>query len=364
MTGGSNDVVVDPGALTAAVEALFKQAGSQAREADLVAAQLVGANLTGHDSHGVGMVPRYVEVLLAGDLQLNAHPRPVMEAGAIRVLDGEFGLGQVAGFEAMELAISVAKEHGLSLVGLRNSHHLGRIGHWAEQCSAAGLISLHFVNVISIPLVAPFGGRQSRIVTNPIAMGVPRIGQPPLLLDFATSKIAVGKARVALNEGKQVPVDSLFDSEGEPSRNPADLFNTPHGALLPFGDHKGSGLALMCEILGAALIGGPVMTGPPSSRRIINNMLTIAIDPGFFAEHGAMDDSITQLIEWVRGSKPVDAEKGILFAGEPELASRQRRAKGIPIDANTWAELENAAKLIGMGAPKWNELTKPQKPQR
>lgn len=354
----SSDSTVHHLALSAAVQALFRQAGSNPREAELVAAQLVGANLTGHDSHGVGMVPRYVEVLKAGDLVLNAHPQPVMEAGAIRVLDGGYGLGQVAGHEAMELAIATARQHGLSLTGLRNSHHLGRIGHWAEQAVAAGMISLHFVNVISIPMVAPFGGRQARLVTNPIAIGVPRDGKPPLVLDFATSKIAVGKARVALNEGKPVPRDALLDAAGEPSLNPADLFATPNGALLPFGDHKGSGLALMCEILGAALIGGPVMSGPPISRRIVNNMLTITIDPRFFAAHGALDDSITELLEWVRSAPPVDPATGIQFAGEPERMQRQRREAGIVVDATTWAELEHAADLVGLGADAWNRLAR------
>lgn len=348
------DVVVLPDALTRAVDALFRHAGSGAREAQLVAAQLVGANLTGHDSHGVGMIPRYVEVLLAGDLRLNAHPRQVLDAGAIRVLDGDHGLGQVAGHEAMEQAIEIARQHGLSLTGLRNSHHLGRIGHWAEQCSAAGLISLHFVNVISIPMVAPFGARQARLVTNPIAIGVPRQGQPPLILDFATSKIAVGKVRVAFNEHKPVAPDTLLDRNGEPTCDPAVLFGQPHGALLPFGAHKGSGLALMCEILGAALIGGPVMTGPPASRRIVNNMLTIAIDPEFFAEHGALDASIDDLILWVRSAPAVDAATGVLFAGEPELAARAARAHGIAIDATTWSELEQAADSVGMTALQWN----------
>ncbi|MEO8279731.1 MAG: malate/lactate/ureidoglycolate dehydrogenase [Ideonella sp.] len=351
----SSEVVVQHQALSAAVEALFRRAGSEQREAELVAAQLVAANLTGHDSHGVGMVPRYVEVLLAGDLQLNAHPLVVMEAGAIRILDAGYGLGQVAGFEAMEMAIAAARQHGLSLTGLRNSHHLGRIGHWAEQVVSAGLISLHFVNVVSIPMVAPFGGRQARLVTNPIAIGVPRAGKPPLILDFATSKIAVGKARVALNEGKQVPRDSLLDSAGEPTLNPAALFASPNGALLPFGDHKGSGLALMCEILGAALIGGPVMSAPPTSRRIINNMLTIAIDPAFFAAHGTLDESITQLLDWVRSANPIDPATGILVAGEPERAQRKRREAGIVVDATTWAELENAAERVGLGAQAWNQ---------
>ncbi len=348
-----NDVVVTPEALSQAVQALFRQAGSSAAEAVLVADQLVGANLSGHDSHGVGMVPRYIEVLRAGELKLNAHPTAVLEAGAICVLDAGLGLGQTAGHDAMLIAIAAAKTHGLSLTGLRNSHHLGRIGHWAEQCAREDVISLHFVNVVSNPVVAPFGGRDARLVTNPIAIGVPRANGKPLVLDFATSKLAVGKVRVALNTGKTLPSDVLLDAAGAPTRDPAALFTAPNGALLPFGDHKGSGLALMCEILGAALIGGPVMHQSTTSRCIINNMLTIAIDPAFFAQHGAFDTSITQLIDWVRASPPVDPATGVLVAGEPEAAARRERAAGITIDAQTWRQLEDAAVQVGMPPEDW-----------
>jgi uncharacterized oxidoreductase len=348
-----NEVVVSPAGLAQAVKALFLQAGSHAREAAQVADQLVGANLAGHDSHGVGMAPRYIEVLKAGELRLNATPRVVLDAGAISVLDADVGLGQAAGHEAMRLAIAKAKKHGLSLTGLRNSHHLGRIGHWAEQCCDAGLISLHFVNVISKAVVAPFGGRDARLVTNPMAIGVPRSQAPSLVLDFATSKLAVGKVRVALNSGKTLPPGVLLDAAGEPTQDPAQLFVSPNGALLPFGDHKGSGLALMCEILGAAQIGGPVMTEDPTRRRIINNPLTIAIDPAFFAEHGALDEQITQLIDWVRASPPADPASGVQVAGEPETAMRRERAAGIPIDLQTWKQLEDAAALVGMSKETW-----------
>ncbi|MDP3086506.1 MAG: malate/lactate/ureidoglycolate dehydrogenase [Rubrivivax sp.] len=349
----TGELTVDPAALTRAVQALFKQAGSSEVEAALVADQLVGANLSGHDSHGVGMIPRYIEVWRAGELHLNRQPSVALEAGAITVLDAGMGLGQSAGHAAMERAIADAKRHGLALNGLRNSHHIGRIGHWAEQCSRAGLISLHFVNVISNPVVAPFGGSDARLVTNPIAIGVPRAGAAPLVLDFATSKLAVGKVRVALNKGQTLPPDVLLDAAGQPTQDPAALFSTPNGALLPFGDHKGSGLALMCEILGSALIGGPVMHASPTSRRIVNNMLTIAIDPGFFAAHGALDDSITQLVDWVRASPPADPEAGVMVAGEPENRARRERAAGIRIDAQTWHQLEDAAVSAGLAAADW-----------
>lgn len=347
-------VTVHPEALDAAVRALFAAAGSSAEEARLAAAQLVGANLTGHDSHGVGMIPIYVEILKAGELHLNRTPDTVMQAGALTVLDGGLGLGQVAGHAAMQVAIARAREHGISLTGLRNSHHIGRIGHWAELAAAEGLVSLHFVNVISTPVVAPWGGGDARLVTNPVAIGVPRVGAPPLVLDFATSKLAVGKVRVALNSGKTLPADVLLDPQGQPTRDPAQLF--AGGALLPFGDHKGSGLALMCEILGSAMFGGPVQHEVPTRRRIVNNMLTIAIDPSRMASPEAMSADIARLVDWVRAS-PGTGEGGVQVAGEPELAARRARAAGVPVDRETWRQLEAAADAVGLGAPAWRRLS-------
>lgn len=346
-------ISVHPGALDAAVRALFRAAGSQDEEARLAAAQLVGANLTGHDSHGVGMIPIYVDILQAGELHLNRRPHTVMQAGALSVLDAGLGLGQVAGHEAMQVAIARAKEHGISLTGLRMSHHIGRIGHWAEMAAAEGLISLHFVNVISTPVVAPWGGGDARLVTNPVAIGVPRVGAPPLILDFATSKLAVGKVRVALNSGKSLPPDVLLDAQGQPTQDPAQLF--AGGALLPFGDHKGSGLALMCEILGAALFGGPVQHEVPRRRRIVNNMLTIAIDPSRLGTLEALSADITRLVAWVRAS-PATGEAAVQVAGEPELAARAARASGVPIDGETWRQLQAAADVVGLGAVTWCTL--------
>ena len=352
----SGDATVHPVRLADAVQALFRQAGSHDDEARLVADQLVGANLSGHDSHGVGMVPRYVEVLQAGDLFLNRRPEVVLQAGALTVLDGGMGLGQVAGFEAMRVAIAQAQAHGVALTGLRMSHHLGRIGHWAEQACAAGLVSLHFVNVISAPMVAPWGGGDARLVTNPVAIGVPRPGQAPLLLDFATSRLAVGKVRVAYNSGKALPPGALMDADGWPTTDPAHLFEAPLGALLPFGEHKGSGLALMCEILGAALIGGPVLHAPPTSRRIVNNMLTITIDPNRLGVAGSLQPDIDRLLAWVRASPPAQGADGVVVAGEAESRARRERAGGIAIDATTWRQLEAPAGRVGLGGDAWRRL--------
>jgi uncharacterized oxidoreductase len=355
----TSSYTITPARLSKAVETLFRQAGSEVGEASLVAHQLVGANLAGHDSHGVGMVPRYIEVLAAGDLHLNRRPETVLQAGALTVLDGGMGLGQVAGFEAMQVAIAQARLHGVALTGLRNSHHLGRIGHWAEQACAAGLVSLHFVNVVSQPMVAPWGGSDARLVTNPVAIGVPRAGQPPLLLDFATSKLAVGKVRVAFNSGHSLPPDVLVGADGLMTTDPARLFEPPLGALLPFGDHKGSGLALMCEILGAALIGGPVLKAAPGSRRIVNNMLTITIDPAQLGSHATLQAEIDELLTWVRASPPARGVDGLQVAGEAETRARLKRAQGIEIDATTWQQLIASAEQVGLAASDWVALAQP-----
>src|SRR6478609_7556113 len=181
--------------LSAAVRAIVAAAGSHDGEAAQVAANLVEANLRGHDSHGVGMVPRYVDAVLEGGLAVNAH-------------------------EAMELGAARAKEHGVCVVGLAHSHHLGRIGQWAEQCVDHGLVSIHFVNVLSRPIVAPFGGRDARLGTNPFCVGIPRPGGDPILLDFATSKIAQGKTRVAFNKGVELEPGTIIDDRGEPTTHP------------------------------------------------------------------------------------------------------------------------------------------------
>ena len=202
--------------LARAIEAIIAAGGSGPREARLVAENLVRANLLGHDSHGIGMVPRYVDALLEGGLEANRHPRATLDAGALLALDGCKGYGQAIGLEAMEMAIERARKHGSCIMTLANSHHLGRIGHWAEMAVAAGLVSIHFVNVISHARVAPYGGRDARFGTNPCCIGVPLPGEAPFILDYATSAVAQGKLRVAHNKGEKVPPGRLIDDEGRP----------------------------------------------------------------------------------------------------------------------------------------------------
>ena len=337
-------------ALTAAVRAIIKAGGSSDREADMVATNLVEANLRGHDSHGVGMVPRYVDSLKEGGLTVDARVGITLDGGATLSLDGRQGYGQVIGCEAMQLGAARARRHGVCVVGLAHSHHLGRIGHWAEQCAADGLVSIHFVNVLSRPIVAPFGGRDARFGTNPFCVGVPRAGTDPIVLDFATSKIAQGKTRVAYNQGHPIAPDTIIDDHGNPTTDPRYTVVEPYGALLTFGEHKGSGLALICELLGGALAGGqtarPVTDG---RRQVLNSMLSILIDPGKLGSAEHLNAEVEAFVAWYAASPPVAGLDRVKVAGEPERQRKaERLANGIPVDTVTWREILDAGTKVGL----------------
>ena len=346
--------------LSAAVRAIVAAAGSHDGEAAQVAANLVEANLRGHDSHGVGMVPRYVDAVLEGGLAVNAHVAVRQDSGALLTLDGRQGYGQVIGQEAMELGAARAKELGVCVVGLAHSHHLGRIGQWAEQCVDHGLVSIHFVNVLSRPVVAPFGGRDARLGTNPFCVGIPRPGGEPILLDFATSKIAQGKTRVAYNKGVAIEPGTLIDDHGEPTTNPRYTVVEPLGALLPFGEHKGAGLALICELLGGALAGGA--TGGAVSdgrRRVLNSMFSILVDPGKLGTAANLAAEMEGFVAYATASPPQPGVGRVRTPGEPEREWKARRlVEGIPVDSVTWGEIVGAGAKVGLDAARVEALAR------
>ena len=230
---------VDHTALREVIRTIFAAAGSMGAEPDLIADNLVDSNLAGRDFHGIGMLPGYIASALAGRLEPNRHATVISDNGAILVVDGESGYGVVVAREAMALGIERVKETGVCVVALRNAYHIGRTGAWAEQCSAADCASVHFVNVIDEPYVAPFGGTDALISTNPFSAGLPATSGAPVFLDMAISKIAAGKAVVAMNKGLPLADGLLIDANGQPSNDPKVLFADPRGALLPMGEHKG-----------------------------------------------------------------------------------------------------------------------------
>ena len=341
------DVLLPTDATRDWVRDLWLAAGSSADEATLVADHLVGANLAGHDSHGVGMVFPYVRSLKAGELQLNQRITVVTDSGSLLVVDGNRGIGQSIANQTMDLAIERARRDGVAIVGLRNSHHIGRVGHWAEKAIAAGMASIHFTNVVSRPLVSPHGGGQGRFGTNPLTVGLPRREGPPILLDFATSAIAVGKVRVAYNRKAQAPAGALIDHEGKPTTNPAVMYEEPLGALLTAAGHKGYALAMVCDLLGSALFGGA--TPQPKRLRVpglYNNMLAIVFDPSRFGAAGHFERETREFIEYVQSARRTDPDAPIEIPGDAERRYRRERARALPVDEGTLRTLDDAARAI------------------
>jgi uncharacterized oxidoreductase len=331
---------------------IVRAAGSNEDEAKAVADHLVVANLTGHDSHGVGMLPDYVKNSRIKVLVPNQTLKVVRDVGAVLVLDAGRGYGQTMARDAMKLGAERARQLGCAVVGLRNSSHVGRIGFWAEQCAAEGLMSLHFVNVADHdPLQAPFGCSSARLGTNPFCIGIPGAdGKPMLLLDMATSAIAFGKARVARNKGLPVPVGVLIDADGTPTTDPTTYVDTRKGALLSFGLHKGSGLAIFCEILGGAMIGGQTIA--PHHERldgIVNSMFSLIVDPAVFGDLDTMRQEVQAVIDWIKASPPAPGFEAVLMPGEPESHARAQRSRdGIPIDPKSLGDIIAAGVSVGL----------------
>jgi uncharacterized oxidoreductase len=329
------------------VRNLWLAAGCAPDEAHRVADHLVGANLAGHDSHGVAMVLPYVRSLKAGELQLNQRITIVTDTATLLVVDGNRGIGQSMAHQTMELAVARAREQGVAIIGLRNTHHIGRVGHWAEEAIAAGMASIHFTNVVSRPLVSPHGGGQGRFGTNPLTIGLPRADAPPILLDFATSAVAVGKIRVAYNKKGVAPTGALIDHEGKPTTNPAVMYEDPMGSLLTMGGHKGYALAMVCDLLGAALFGGA--TPQPSRLRfpgIYNNMLAIVFDPSRFGAAEHYQREAREFIDYVQSARRTDPHTPIEVPGDAERRYRRERAQALPVDAGSLRTLDEAARMI------------------
>ncbi len=346
-------VIVEHEALAAVVTRMMQTAGSEIDEAISIADNLVEANLMGHDSHGVGLVPRYVKHALAGTMNPGAKASLITDNGVYLLLDGNMGYGQTVGREAMEIAIDKTKRQGAAIVGLRNVHHLGRIGAWGEMCARAGFISIHYVNATGHqPYVAPYGGYEARYSTNPYCTAIPATKKTPMMvLDMATSRVAHGKVRVAYYSEKKMPMgDALVGPNGKLTDDPGVIFRDPMGAIISFGEHKGYGLALLCDLLAGGLPGGG--TARPelnTGDTIRNNMLTIVINPNQFQTGSSFAQEFDSLIKYVKSSDPAEGFDKVRVAGEPEQESIKKRiAEGIPIDDNTWEEMINIGCENGM----------------
>ena len=341
--------------------AICRGTGSSEREADLVANHLVDANLAGHDSHGVGMIPLYVRCWTENNLQPNQHAKVIRDKGPILVIDGMRGYGQVIAHEAMELGMAKAGEEGAAIVALRNSFHIGRIGHWSTLCAKAGFASMHYVNVVdNEPIVALHGAAEPVISTNPYSAAMPGRDGPLVLLDMATSTIAMGKVRVAKNKGVPVPEGSLIDGDGKPTQDGGCMFPERLGALLAMGKHKGSGLALICELFAGALTGGHTLhPGNPRTGGAINNMLSVIIDPGAIDDGGSCLDESEAMVRYAKSARVREGFDEILMPGEPEERQREARlANGVDVDETSWREILEAAATAGVTSEEIDAILK------
>ena len=356
-------VAIEAAALHRLVSEIVRRGGSERAEADLVADHLVAANLAGHDSHGAGMIPTYVRHLLDGRVVPNSPVRLVKDDGAILMFDGQRGYGRRVAGEAMAAAIARCRHTGVVVMTLGHAHHIGRVGAYGELAVAAGLVSLHFVNVTDHRgLVAPFRGTDARFSTNPICIAMPGTPtQPPIVLDMATSEIAMGKVRVALNTGHQVPEGMLIDPDGRPTTDPGVMYQDRHGALRAFGRHKGYGLALLAELLAGGLSGaGTIQPANPRLGGIVNNMVTFLVDPARLAGEIWLRREIEGFVDYVKASPPADPEAPVLVPGDPERIARERRSReGIPVDAATWHDILAAAEKVGLSRDEARAIVEP-----
>src|SRR5438270_5079072 len=337
---------------------VFTHSESSPEEAKRIATYLATANLTGYDSHGVIRVPVYIRWKKMGSVVPAQKVEIVVDTPSLAVIDGKFGYGQTVTPQAVKIGIEKCRKAGLAAVALRNAGHIGRVGDWAEAAAAEGLVSVHFVNAAGSLLVAPYGGVEKRLSTAPYCVGVPREGQDPIVLDFSTSIVAEGKVLVASRGGKKLPKGALVDADGTLSEDPAVLYG-PHakdgprdhtkgtGAIRAFGEHKGSGLAFICELLGGALTGTGATSG---GRRFANGMLAFYVDPKVIDTSNVFDAEISRYTDFIRETKPVAGIDTVLVPGDPERKTRAERTRnGVPLPDDTWAAIVNTAREVGVG---------------
>jgi len=347
---------IQPSVLTDWTERVVASAGAPSDIARIVARSLVSGDLRGHSSHGIRLLPKYLD-RVDGDAQNRIDPaaRPTVEkrTGPRALLDGNDAYGRVVGQDATELAIELADDHGLAVVGVRDGNHLGRMGEWAEVAAEAGLLTLTFVKA-EASIVAPVGSGKPRLSTNPIAAGIPTFDalEFPIVLDVATSVAAGGKVWERGVTDADVPDRWLVDADGQPVTDP-DAYDSGDAALRPLGGttagHKGFGLAVVAELVGA-LLGNGVVAGDRDHVPFTNSVGLIAVDPTWFTVRETVEERIRTFAEYIRGADshshlvPDVAGDEMLLPGEAEHRHEMdNRRTGLRLPAETVDSLNEAA---------------------
>lgn len=321
----------------------LRRATATEREADIVGKHLVESDLVGHHSHGVMRIPQYAGEIERGEIKPGLDLKLVSDKETVAVYDGHFLFGQVSCYDAMRSAMDRARASGLGAVSLRRSNHSGRLGSYVTMAANEGMIGVVMHAGAQSAWVAPFGGMEGRLSTNPLAIGAPSGGEYPILLDMATCMAPEGKVRDHLNRGKQLPEGWVMDKDGHPSTDPQALYDG--GAVLPLGGsagHKGYVLSFMIQIISAS-IGGWTRDVLSVPARDVGHgtifMLAIAVDRATTLE--TFQNSAREIATYVKSAKPAPGFEEVLAPGEWEhkQAERQRR-DGIEVPDTVWAEIE------------------------
>lgn len=329
---------------------VFAAHGASAADAATVARALVKASLLGHDSHGILRVGRYVEKIRRGTLHPAAQPAVAHRRGAVAVVDGGYGFGQVTADFGSQLVLELAHAHGVGAVSLGRTNHIGRLGDYAEKIAAAGCIGLVFSSGAGPGgSVAAHGGRERIFGTNPIAWGLPvPAGRGPLIADFSTAAVPEGKVDMARARGETVPPGSLLDAAGRPTVSPADFY--AGGAILPFGGHKGYSLVLLVEVM-ASLLAGSVPASSPDYQ-VGNPTLLIALEVGAFQPTAEYLRHTEALLQRIESSQPAAGFDRVLLPNALELETAGRRERdGIPVPDALHAELLALGQAAGVPWP-------------
>lgn len=325
----------------------FINAGVPLEHAEIVSDHLVASNLAGHDSHGVMRIVQYLAAVKSGEINPTTRPSVLSDSPSGASLAGNRAFGQIAGHDCMALAIEKAREMGVAAVTVSNCYHSGRIGTYAEQAAAAGMIGIILVNAGGGgQWVAPFGGAAGRLGTNPIAIGAPSGGKYPIVLDIATAVAPEGKVRDYRNRQKEVPAGWILDHQGRPTTNPNDLYEpAPGGSLQPLGGsagYKGFGLSVMIDILAGGLSGAGCCRAEEVAASDGITMLAIKIEN--FAAAGSYYDQVKALVEHLKSCPPAPGFQEVFVPGEHEFLRREQRlAEGIEVDDVTWTALTESA---------------------
>ncbi|MCD7097597.1 Ldh family oxidoreductase [Stenotrophomonas sp. MMGLT7] len=323
-----------------------------------VAEHLVSSDRCGYASHGVSILPGYCRAIADGVLDGTADGQLLVDTGIFQAWDGQHGFGQHIGKRMLLSAFEGARRHGQCVLTLRGCHHLGRMGFYAEMAAREGLVLLAFTNIINRePLVAPFGGAEGRLTTNPLCFGIPLPdGRPPLVVDMATSAVALNKVRVYAENGQPAPAGSLIDAQGNPTTDPGVMFANPHGSMLPFGGHKGYALGVLTELLAGVYSGGGTVQPehPRNGKLATNNLFALVFDPAH-PSHGAdpawQRHETGAFIDYLLACPPQPGGSGVQYPGQYEAANQARHADHIELGQGSWDSLAELADKLGVALP-------------